>query len=85
MAVTEPFHKLVEGARWRDAQVGDGAYPERVLRQHLRDPLLEPVDRRILAELIVADLGSGHRLPHFVGGPRHRVGAEVDHGRDRIA
>ena len=42
---------------------------------------LELVDGRILALLLVADLGGGHRGKHLPAGPGDRVGAEIDHAR----
>ena len=51
-----------------------------VLPEQLRGALLQLVDRRILALLLVADLGGGDRGPHARGRPRGGVGAEVDHG-----
>ena len=82
---------LVAGPRQRADRdlVGHrpGREPERgLVAEHRRDPLLEPVDRRVLAELVVADLGAGHRLAHRRRGPGDGIGAQVDerlggHGR----
>jgi hypothetical protein len=41
---------------------------------------LEFVDRRVFAELIVADRGSGHCGPHAGSRACNRIGAEIDHG-----
>ena len=39
--------------------------------------LLQPDDRRIVAEQVIAHLGVGHGAPHRRGGPGHRVRAKV--------
>ena len=38
----------------------------------------QPVDRRVLAVHVVADLGVGHRAPHLRRRRRDRVGAQLD-------
>ena len=50
----------------------------RLLAQQFGDPILQPVDRRVLAVLIVADRRFRHRPPHRGRGPRHRVRAQID-------
>ncbi len=47
------------------------------LAHHLGRDLLEPVDRRVLAVDVVADLSLGHGPAHLRRRPRDRVGAEV--------
>jgi hypothetical protein len=39
---------------------------------------LQPLDRRVLAPDVVADLGCGHGPAHGRGGPGEGVGAQVD-------
>src|ERR1700760_2844842 len=51
-----------------------------VLAEERGRALLERGHRRILASLLVADLGLRHRGPHPGGRLRLRVRAEVDHG-----
>ena len=46
--------------------------------EQLRDLLLEAVDRRVLAVLVVADLGVRHGAAHGRRRQRDRVGAQVD-------
>jgi hypothetical protein len=45
--------------------------------------LLERIDRRVLAQDVVADLSGGHRPTHLGRRVGHGVGAEIDrrHGR----
>ncbi len=50
-----------------------------LLAEQLRGPLLERRNRRILALLLVADDGLGHRFAHPRGRLRERVGAQIDH------
>ena len=50
-----------------------------------RTALLELVDGRILALLLVADRRGGDRRAHPRGRPRRGVGAEVDHGRSHLS
>ena len=53
--------------------------PERrLLAEQLGDALLQRVDRRVFAELIVADVGRGHRGAHAGRGIRDGIGAEID-------
>jgi hypothetical protein len=53
--------------------------PERgFLAQQAGDALLEAVDRRVVAELVVADLGLGHRGAHPGRRPGDGVGTEID-------
>ena len=63
------------------AIVAVGRKSRAILPEQLRDPLLQLVDGRILAHLLVADDGGGDRRAH----PRRRagdgVGAKIDHGR----
>ena len=64
----------------RDEQAG-------LLAQQLGGARLERVDRGVVAEHVVAELGRGHRAAHRVGRVGDRVGAEIDqgHGRASIA
>ena len=50
----------------------------RLLAHHGGGQLLQPVDRRVLAVDVVADLGVGHGPAHRRRGRRDRVGAQVD-------
>ena len=54
-----------------------------LLAEQLGRALLEGVDRRVVAEDVVADLGIGHRPAHRGRGEGDGVAAEVDpwHGR----
>ena len=54
----------------------------RLLAEQRRDALLERVDRRILALLLVADRRLGDGSTHALSRPRRSVGAQVDHERD---
>ncbi len=56
------------------------------LAEQLGRPLLERVDRGIVAEHVVADLGCGHRPTHLVGRLRDGVRAQIDpvHGGPSI-
>ena len=54
----------------------------RLVPEERRGALLERVDGRILALLLVPDLRLRDRAPHALGRPRRGVGAQVDHGRD---
>jgi len=56
-----------------------GDIESRLLAEHRRDPVLQRVDARVVAEDVVADFGSGHRRAHRRGRPRHRVAPEIDH------
>ena len=58
-----------------------------LLAQEARPALLERVDRGVVTEHVVADLGRGHRTTHLVGGMGDRVGTEIDadHGWASIA
>ena len=61
-----------------------GRQPEgRLLAEEAGDPRLQPVRCRVLAELVVTDLGRRHRGAHPWRGSSDRVGAEIDlvHGR----
>ena len=49
------------------------------MSEKLRGSLLERDDRRVLALLLVTDLGVGDRPPHLGRGLGQRVGAKVDH------
>ncbi len=49
-----------------------------LLAEQLGDALLQPVDARVFAVLVVADWRLGHGPAHAVGRPRHRVRAEID-------
>ena len=60
----------------RDEQAG-------LLAEQLGGALLEGVDRRVVAEDVVADLGVGHRAAHRGGRMGDGVGAEVDTGHGR--
>ena len=68
-------HEVAHRPR-RDEQAG-------LLAEQLRRPLLERVDRRVLAEDVVADLGGGHRAAHLGGRAGDGVGAEIDRGHRR--
>src|SRR5207244_3496753 len=48
-------------------------------------PPLQLVDGRVLARLLVADLGRGHRREHLLGRLGRRVRAEIDHRSERTA
>ena len=48
------------------------------LAKQFGDPILQAVDRRVVTELVVADLGGGHRGAHARRGPGNGVGAEID-------
>ena len=52
-----------------------------LLAEQLGDALLQLVDARILALLLVADLGCGDRGAHAGRRPGGGVGAEIDHGQ----
>src|SRR2546423_4047573 len=67
-----PERDLVRHRRGRDE---DGLF----LAEQLRGQLLEPVDGRVLALLLVADLGRRDRRAHLGARLRLRVGAELDH------
>ena len=54
-----------------------------LVAEELRRALLERDHSRILALLLVPDLGIGDRPPHLGRGLGQRVGAEVDHGAQR--
>ena len=51
-----------------------------LLAEELRGACLQGVDRGIVAEDVVADLGGRHRAAHRVGRMGHRIGAKVDAG-----
>ena len=51
-----------------------------LLPEQARRALLQLVDRRVLALLLVADDRGGDRGAHPCGGLRGGVGAKVDHG-----
>jgi hypothetical protein len=51
--------------------------------EQLRGALLERHDGRILALLLVTDLGGGDCAPHLRRRLGERVGTEVDHGLKR--
>ena len=56
-----------------------GRQPERgLLAEQRGDALLQRVDGRVLAELVVADRSGGHRRAHRRRRPRDGVGAKVD-------
>ena len=67
-----PQRDLVRHRRGRDV---DGFF----LAEERRRAALELVDGRILAPLLVADLGGGHGGAHAGGRLRRGIGAEVDH------
>ena len=54
----------------------------RLVAEQRRNPLLQRVDRRVLALLLVADGGLRDRAAHALGRLRDGVGAKVDHARD---
>src|SRR5262249_52493556 len=49
-----------------------------LLAQQSGHALLQPVDRRVLAEDVVADLGGGHRCSHAGRWPGHGIAAQVE-------
>jgi hypothetical protein len=51
----------------------------RLVAEQLRHAALQLVRGRILALLLVANLGGRHRREHSARGLRHGVGAQVDH------
>ena len=55
----------------------------RLLAEQLGGAFLEGVDRRVVAEDVVADLGLGHRAAHRRRGLRDGVAAQVDQGHGR--
>ena len=67
--------ELVRHRPGRDEQRG-------LLPEQRRDLLLQPQHARVLAVLVVADLGLGDRPPHRGGRAGDGVGAEVDDGRE---
>jgi hypothetical protein len=54
----------------------------RLLTEERGGALLQLVDGGILAQLLVADLGRGHRRAHLRRRSGRRVGAEIDHASD---
>src|SRR4029079_19338971 len=70
----DPKSDLLRHRRGRDV---DGL----LLTEQFGDALFEVVDGRVLATLLVADLGIGDRVSHAAAGLRFRVGAEIDHVR----
>ena len=58
-----------------------GEEQRRLLAEQLRHHLLEPVDGRILAILLVAHLGLGHGAAHGRGGTGDGVAEEIDGDR----
>src|SRR5439155_5507465 len=50
-----------------------------LVAEQLRRAALQLVHRRVLAHLLVADLGGGHRSAHLGSRLRRRVRTEVDH------
>ena len=50
----------------------------RLLAEQFGDALLQPVDRRILAILVVTDRRARHRCTHPLGWERYRVGTQID-------
>jgi hypothetical protein len=69
----EPQRELVGERARGDEQRG-------FLAQQLRGLLLQPVDARVLAVLVVADRRPRDHPAHRVGRPGDGVGAEIDHG-----
>ena len=63
---------LIRHRRGRQEQRG-------LLSEQLGRTALQLVDCRVLAQLLVAELGGRHRLEHLGRGSRGGVGAEVDH------
>ena len=53
---------------------------DRLLSEQFGDTLLQPVDRRVLAILVVADRCGRHRLAHSGRRRRHGVRTQVDAG-----
>ena len=53
-----------------------------VVAEQLGDSPLEQVDGRILAFLLVADVGRRNRFAHAPSGLRLGIGAEIDHSLD---
>jgi hypothetical protein len=56
-----------------------------LLSEQLGDPALELVDGRVLAPLLVADLGLGYRLAHAAARLGLRIRTKVDHDLDSSA
>ena len=72
-----PAGASTRSASWF-AIVPDGTNSAASLPSSAGRERLEPVDGRVLAVHVVADLGVGHRAPHLRRRRRDRVGAEVD-------
>ena len=49
-----------------------------LLAEELGGVLLEAIDARVFARLVVADRGRGHDAPHLLAGARLGVAAQVD-------
>src|SRR5690554_530527 len=54
-----------------------GNKERRILPQHRRHALLEPIDAGVVAKHVVADLGCCHGLPHVGRWPGDGVGSKV--------
>ena len=74
----DPARDLVRHRRGR--QVDRVLLPEQ-----LGGAPLELEDGRVLALLLVADLGARHRLAHAARRLRRRIGAEIDHAEESTA
>ena len=61
---------------------GGGQEDGRLVAEQGSRALLEAVHARVLAALLVPDLGFGDRPPHAVGGKGGGVGAKIDHAAD---
>ena len=59
--------------------VPEGKKQRRFLAREIGDQLLQLVDGRVLAALLVADGRLGHEGPHAVRRPRRRVARKIDH------
>ena len=71
----DPARDLVRHARGREVD-------RLFLAEQLRAAPLELEHRRILAPLLVADLGARHRGAHALRRSRRCVGAKIDHARE---
>ena len=69
----------------KQQQVATGQVDGFVLAEQLSGPTLELEDGRVLAFLLVAHLGRGHRRAHVLRGLRRRIGAEIDHAENLAA
>ena len=67
------------GQRRRDIAHGARRHEHRgLLAEQISDALAQQVDGRVVAELLVADLGARHRLAHARRGPGLGVRQQID-------